>query len=327
MTASIEVSIEVMDLVTCSFRAMGTDVHLFVVDGHERDLHRARAEVARLESLWSRFRLDSEVSAITRGAGHPVAVSAETLDLVRRARRAWETTGGAFDPLLGADLVALGYDRSFDDIDRSGAGGPWCPPVATDRGNHGIRLDPRARTVTIPPGTALDLGGIAKGWTADRLVAVLLDRGAAGACANIGGDLAVGGRAPAAQGWAIGVQHEAAATPDRVLWVREGGVATSTLLRRTWRGPDGSHRHHLLHPDTGNPVGGTLVEATVVAPTATDAEVLTKLAFVAPDRLTAALAAAGAAAILTTGDRASTEAGDPARLLGGDPEGEGAHAR
>lgn len=291
--------VEVLDLASCELRAMGTDVQVLVVDGDDADLHWAHAEIERLEALWSRFQERSEVSRINQGAGTWVEVATETADLVRAAVDAWHATDGAFDPLLGSQVAALGYDRSFDQVDAAGAGATCPPPTPARRYADDLRVDGTRACVRIVPGRALDLGGIAKGWTADRIVAGLLRRGAAGACANLGGDVAVGGRAPQAEGWYIGVDHGGASTPWGTIAARNGGIATSTSRRRRWLGPGGDVRHHLLDPRRGTSVRGAIVDATAVAPSATRAEILTKAAFVAPEAVHTFLAS-GEALLLTT---------------------------
>jgi len=319
--------VQVLDLASCEFRGMGTAVHILVLEGVDDDLHWARHEVDRLESLWSRFRDDSEVSRINDRAGSWVSVSSETIDLLDAARLASITTAGAFDPLLGGELTRLGYDRTFDAIDVTGAGAPYCPlDRRPARRPVELEVDANRRTVRIPRHTALDLGGIAKGWTADRLVVGLLDRGAGGACANLGGDLSVGGSAPHPSGWAIDVVHAATTQPSRVLVLTAGGVATSTTLRRAWLGPGGEPRHHLLDPRTGMPCASGILEVTVVARSAAQAEVLSKVAFAAPDGFSQALTdGGGAAAIVTSGDGVMVALGNPTLLGDGSAE-EPAHA-
>jgi thiamine biosynthesis lipoprotein len=172
-----------------------------------------------------------------------------------------------------------------------------------------LEVDPARGCARVAPGRALDLGGIAKGWTADLLVAGMLRRGAAGACANLGGDVAVSGRAPHDGGWYVGVDHQAASAPHGVMAVRSGGVATSTTLRRRWQGPGGDPRHHLLDPRRGTSCRGSLVEVTTIAASAARAEVLTKVAFVAPEHLDLAIGP-GEAALLTTAGGATRRYGD-----------------
>ncbi|MGK2949866.1 MAG: FAD:protein FMN transferase [Acidimicrobiales bacterium] len=306
-------SVEVLDLAGCSFRAMGTDVEVLVLEGCDGDLHWARAEVERFEDLWSRFRPGSELERINAQPGRWASASSDTLELLEAAAAARRRTAGAFDPLLGDALARAGYDRSFEAVDRRRAG--LASAALGARRSTGAELDldvdRPGGAARIPVGTRLDLGGIAKGWTADRLVAGLLERGAHGACVNLGGDVAVGGRAPHPDGWSIEVGHQSAAPgPTRVAVLYHGGVATSTTLRRAWHGPEGDARHHLLDPRTGRSCAGSLVEATVVADSAAEAEVLTKVAFADPSRLGRLLESGGAGAVLTTGDGTTTEVGD-----------------
>lgn len=305
--------VEVLDLASCQLRAMGTDVHVLVLDGDDAALHWAHAEIERLEARWSRFRDGSDLTRINRAPGTWVEVAPETIDLLRAAGAAWEGTGGAFDPLLGSQIAALGYDRSFEQIDPSGAGCTCPPRLPVRRRPDDLEVDETAGCARVAPGRALDLGGLAKGWAADHVVAHLRAQGAAGACVNVGGDVAVAGRAPHDSGWYVEVDHQAARRPLGVLAVPDGGVATSTARRRRWHGPGGDARHHLLDPRRGTPCDGALVEVTAVAGSAARAEILTKVAFVAPDRLDAALGS-GEAALLTTSDGQTRSLGDADRL-------------
>ena len=95
------------------FRAMGSDCQVVVLGGGGDLLAAAEREVRRLEALWTRFSPDSETSRLNAAAGRALPVSAGTQMLMRRAIRAGRITGGRFDPLMGNDMVALGYDRTF----------------------------------------------------------------------------------------------------------------------------------------------------------------------------------------------------------------------
>src|SRR5262245_11409492 len=94
---------------------MGTDVHVVVCGGRERALlEHARARVLELEQRWSRFLPGSEISRLNRApVATPCLVSAETLHLVATAKRAWELTGGLYDPTVLPALRAAGYDDDF----------------------------------------------------------------------------------------------------------------------------------------------------------------------------------------------------------------------
>jgi thiamine biosynthesis lipoprotein len=138
------------------------------------------------------------------------------------------------------------------------------------------------RSVTLPPGVALDLGGIGKGFAADLVSAELLQDGATGACVNLGGDLRVRGTPPD-RAWIVAVEAEPGTTPERAplcVALADGAVATTSSRRRAWRRA-GRRQHHVIDPRTGRPVDAPPTSATVVAADAWQAEVLAKAAFVA----------------------------------------------
>lgn len=265
---------------------MGSDAHLVVVtDGGRADpdelLAAGWARIDDLEARWSRFRPDSEVSALNRHPGAPVVVSADTVTLVEHAVAAWELTGGRFDPTVGAAMAAHGYDRTLSELLRGSVPAGTTEPVPAP-GLAGTRLDPGLGTVTLARGVRFDPGGIGKGLAADLVARALLDAGAAGALVNLGGDLRAAGEPPGASGWVVGVDeplrpdHELA----RLALPHGGAVATTSRLRRRWRTLAGE-AHHLIDPATGRPADTDTVAVTVVADHAWRAEVLAKALFLA----------------------------------------------
>ena len=247
---------------------MGSDAHVLVV-GPTALADRARARIADLERRWSRFDQHSEVSALNRHAGSPVAVSAETVELVERALDAWRLTHGWYDPSVLGALERAGYDRTFDEIGTPTTGGTSA--LAADT----AAIEIVAGTVRLPRGTGFDPGGIGKGLAADIVVDELRAEGADGVCVNLGGDVRVDGAGPTGAAWTIGVEHPAARKAIARVGIARGAVATSTTLRRRWR-VGGEVRHHLIDPTTGRPSWTTLTFATVVAGHAWIAEVLAK---------------------------------------------------
>jgi FAD:protein FMN transferase len=261
-------------------RAMGTDAHVIVAGGSPRLLARAGARLDDLEARWSRFLPDSELSRVNDAAGRPVIVASVTFELITRAVEAWRLTGGRFDPTVLPALVAAGYDRSFETIERD-AREPSAPSAPAP-GCAELSLDPIVRSVTLPPGVALDLGGIGKGFAADLVSAELVEAGAAGACVNVGGDLRVRGTPPDGA-WIVEVEAEPGTTPEPAplcVALADGAVATTSSRRRAWRRA-GRRHHHVIDPTTGRPVDAPPISATVVAADAWQAEVLAKAAFVA----------------------------------------------
>lgn len=285
---------------------MGSAGHLLVTGGPEL-LTPARARLAELESLWSRFRTDSELSRLNASPGQWVSLSPPTVALVRRAVRAWEVTGGLFDPTVLPALESAGYTRSFEDLPRELLSGT-SPALAPAPGCGGIEIgDDRVR---LPPGVRLDLGGIGKGYAADLLAQELMAVGAEGVCVNLGGDVRTTGSAAGAGAWVVSVEDEARPGTDLAwLALADGAVATSTRLRRRWQ-RDGRELHHLIDPVSGAPTTNEVVTVTVVAGEAHWAEVLAKAALIAGLHAgTALLETHGVAGLLVTEDGAAHRAG------------------
>ena len=276
------------------FRAMGSDVHV-LVDGPPGLLQVARDRVEELERRWSRFRPDSEISRLNALAGSPMAVSPETLGLVGRALEGARVTGGRFDPTVLGDLLRAGYDRTFEELGHAGAAAGGSP---LRRGWARVVVDAAAASVTVPAGVGLDPGGIGKGYAADLVVEEVRAAGAAGVCANLGGDLRAEGRAPGAGSWVVGIEHPLRPGPVATVTLDRGAVATSSRVRRAW-GPAADRRHHLIDPATGAPADTGLAAVTVLAARGWQAEVLAKAAFLGGlDRGRALLTVAGADGLL-----------------------------
>jgi thiamine biosynthesis lipoprotein len=309
---------------------MGSTVHI-VVTGNpavlDGAIERAIDLIEHLESRWSRFRPDSDVSRLNATTdGRPVTVAPETLLLVERAVEAWRQTNGRFDPTVLRAIVTAGYDRDFDAI-TSGHPAPTAPGVPTaptatvdlppdlDAGCVGIVFDLDRRTIALPRGIGFDPGGLGKGLAADLVVSALRDeQGIDGALVNLGGDLRCSGQPPASgQGaWVVAapgdVDHRGRTRPDRVLRLADGGVATSTCLRRRWQTTSGS-AHHLIDPTTGRPAAKAASFVTVLAGTGCDAEILATAIAVDGGLEHSRHDIGGAAAIVTTADGAVQVAG------------------
>lgn len=341
-------------LVERRFRAMGSAVHLAVAPGAmpaaavDDLLDAAEARVETLEQRWSRFRADSELSGLNRGAGVPQRVSAETAAVLALALEGWARTAGRFDPTVLDALVGEGYDRSFEllttpaPLDGGGgivvgsAGRPTPEPVelvsprrtppAAVPGADRVDLDEASGVVMLPAGVQLDLGGIGKGRTADLVAAQLVADGAAGACVNLGGDVAVAGEGPDDGGWVIAVDDPFRRDVDLTLVLLSGGaVVTSSAARRRWVGPHGV-AHHLIDPSTGRPGDAGLVAVTVVAGSAAWGEILAKAAFLAgAEGGTRIVTDLGGEALLVTtaGDVVRTPGFGAFEMAGGDVAGGG----
>ncbi|HEX3975501.1 MAG TPA: FAD:protein FMN transferase [Solirubrobacteraceae bacterium] len=240
----------------------------------------ARRALLAWHRRFSRFTPDSELSRLNRDPAATVAVTPLMRRVIEAALTAARDTGGLVDVTLADEIELAGYDRHFDgegiDLRAALALAPPRAPAAPhpDERWRQITVDPRSGTVQRPPGLRLDVGGIAKGVFADELA--LLLEGFDAYVLDCAGDVRVGGRA----GLVRPVHIAGPFGTDRLLTfaLTSGAVATSGISRRSWIGGDGRPAHHLLDPCTGRPVFTGIVQASAVAPTAAQAEVLAKAA-------------------------------------------------
>lgn len=240
-------------LTSLSFEAMTTRVGFWLYSRQPlaaaAALEEARQFVHEAEQRLSRFLPESELSRLNAGAGNgPRRVSPLLLELVEAALALAKVSTGLVDPTVLPALVRAGY-------------GPGNSVGVIDY--QAVEVDREAQTISLPQATALDLGGVAKGWLADHIATTLGRWGSS--LVDIGGDLRARGSRP----WPVGVEDPL--QPGRILLdfdLVEGGVATSSIARRSW----GVDQHHLIDPRSGTPARTDLWQTSVFAPTATAAE-------------------------------------------------------
>ena len=243
----------------------GARCEILAVGANDDELSMAVAEVYAFEARLTRFRDTSELSLLNAAAGRRVAVSPLLEALLRAASWAHERSDGLVDAAVLPALRAAGYDATIEVVrGRTGTA------VAPAPGLRPVPALPDALEIgdgwaRVAPGCALDLGGVGKGWLADRIAERLED-----AAVNLGGDLRAVGGGPSGEGWRVGLCDGAG------LLVRDAGVATSGTAGRRWPGG-----HHLVDPRTGRPAATDAAALSVVSADALTAEVLAKGAAIA----------------------------------------------
>ncbi len=261
--------------------AFGSIALVAVTDASRLDRAVAAVErtVAEFDRACSRFREDSELSAVNASAGKPVPVGPVLLEAVTAALRAARLTDGDVDPTVGQALIALGYDRDFALLD--GGSGAAAPPLVAIPGWRTVDVDPVEHTIRVAPGVTLDLGATAKALAADRAAADAYAAAGCGALVSFGGDLAIAGPPPA-EGWRVRVtdDHRSGVdAPGQWIALSTGGLATSSTVARRWRTPTGT-AHHLVDPLTGRPAGGVWRTVSVTAASCLDANIASTAAIV-----------------------------------------------
>lgn len=255
------------------FEALGTSCSLFGVGVSPADLVRGEFWVRKLGARVTRFSEGSELASLNRAGGEWMEVSAEMEALLREALRAYDLSAGLVNVAVLPSMLAFGYTRPLvEGTTRATLEGVKPAPILPDV----LAVCPgRAR---LEPGCGLDLGGIAKGWMADRLAAQL----GPNALANLGGDLRATGPGPVGDGWPVGVA-------GKTLMLIDQGAATSSVRRRRW-----GDLHHLVDPRTGLPSRSGLEQVSVVAATGCEAEIVAKTALLLGPGLATAYCAAHA---------------------------------
>ncbi len=286
---------------TASWRALGSTARLVVTDPAALPAARAlvERELAAFELACSRFRDDSELSAVNAAAGMPVEVSRTFAHAVAVALRVARATDGLVDPTLGAALRRAGYDRDFELL--AGGVDGVIPRDEVARAEvsewRRVEVDELAGVVRVPAGVELDLGASAKALAADHAARAAHLQTGAGVLVALGGDVALAGDPPAG-GWAVRVRDDHRddrpeaddAGAGETIAIRAGGLATSGTTVRRWLTGD-ELRHHVLDPRTGRPAQTPWRTATVAAASCVDANAAATAALIrgadAPRWLTA----------------------------------------
>jgi FAD:protein FMN transferase len=232
------------------------------------------AEMHRIDAAMSHYKPDSEISRINaQAATEPVTVSPELFELLRTALRFSEMTAGAFDITYASVGYLYDYRRqlkpSEEQIRAALPGVSW---------RH-LELNPEKRSVRFQrPGMRIDLGGIGKGYAVDRGIVLLQSLGVQHAVVTAGGDTRIIGDR-LGKPWVVGIRHpdDKTKTVTRIPLV-DVAMSTSGDYERYFD-KGGVRFHHIINPRTGH--SASLVRsATILGPTATETDGLSKTAFV-----------------------------------------------
>jgi thiamine biosynthesis lipoprotein len=263
-------------------RLMGSRFSITVVgpssDWAQLRIDSAVAEIQRIEALISSWKPESETSLLNRQAGQaPVRVSKELFELIRRACKVSELTGGAFDLTFGGlDSQIWKFDGSLTQLPDSATAAQSIRLIDYQK----ILLNPEDHSVLLSEkGMRIGFGAIGKGYAAEQAKAVLQRMGVASGIVNAGGDLTAWGAQPNGQAWTIGI-----ADPNRSaaafswLEINDQAVVTSGNYEKyAWI--DGVKYSHIVDPRTGYPVAG-LQSVTIICSSAELADALATAVYV-----------------------------------------------
>ncbi len=275
-----------------AFRAMNTD---FLVAGvPAKAAEEVKALVDLAETRFSRFSPTSEISRLNQTNQTWTAATALTYDLLVDAAEAYHATGGLFNPFLAEKMRTIGYDQSFENltpakvaqginaqqtkVKRSDPGAAQKESIVDAPLPELLEFDFAAQRIKLAIGAEIDVGGIAKGWIAQRAANQLVASGVKQGLIDAGGDVILWGSEPAQGSWGVGVGHPLVGEHDIAdLWL-EGltAIATSSIVKRRWQRSGELPAHHILDPRTGSPACADLLQATVIGRDLVAAEQYTK---------------------------------------------------
>ena len=268
------------------FRAMNTSILLAAESRYPLQIFEvAQQYIEQSEARFTRFKETSELSALNRSAGEWFDVSPDMLDLLIKALACHYTTNGIFDPSILPDLKTAGYTQSFDLLRGQGVDPvPAQTPRIQRQPFSAIELDSLHGRVRLPAGMQIDLGGIAKGWIAEK-AARLIAKHYTACAVNAGGDMFLIGQPQGQNSWEVALEDPRDPIQDlMILQMEEGAVATSSIVKRSWQRGE-KKRHHLIDPRTGEPAETPWLSVTVFAPQAVQAETFAKSILIAgPDQ-------------------------------------------
>lgn len=229
----------------------------------------------KYDTMFSITNTDSELYKLNHANGQPFTVSSETANLIQEGIHYSELSGGAFD--LTIEPVSALWDFKADK--------PTVP--SSDAIAQAVshvdytKIDIQDNTVTLEdPEAGIDLGAIAKGYTADQVKTYLKKQGIKHAIINLGGNVDVIGTKPDGSKYNIGIQKPFDESGEAITSVqlKDQTVVTSGIYERYFK-KNGKLYHHILDPRTGYPCENNLYSVSIITDSSTKADALSTTCF------------------------------------------------
>ncbi|MGN0193615.1 MAG: FAD:protein FMN transferase [Pseudoramibacter sp.] len=253
----------------------------------EKGLDDSEKEIDRLDKMLSVGSSDSAVSKLNAAGGGTVNSNIDTL--LKKSLSVYKSTGGAFDITVYPLMKLWGFTEVYNEnneLDQNKRRDiPTSAQIAqnlTNVGSNRIQYDAASKTLTLPAGTQIDFGGIAKGYTSQRIVDIMKKDGVTAGNIELGGNVQVFGKKPDGSAWTIGLTdpNKTSRTMGVLTLTKGRAVVTSGGYERYITGKDGKRYHHILDPKTGYPAASDLKSVTIVCKDGTTADALSTAMFV-----------------------------------------------
>ncbi len=253
--------------------AMDTVMTLQAYGDHaETALDEAVSEIERLDALFSISSIDGDIARLN--ADKTLHASADTVALLQRAEDIAASTGGLFDITIAPLMDAWGFTSGSYQV-------PDAATIANLLANvDHTQVQLSGNNVTLPNNVTIDLGGIAKGFTSDRIMAIFSKCGVTSGVISLGGNVQTLGTKPDGSLWRVGIQDPADTSRLlATLEVANQAVITSGGYQRFFE-KNGVTYHHIIDPRTGYPADSDLTSVTIVSGDGTLADGLSTALFI-----------------------------------------------
>ncbi|MDD3795815.1 MAG: FAD:protein FMN transferase [Lachnospiraceae bacterium] len=255
---------------TCTKQLFAMDTYMsFTAYGSncEAAVDAAMDEVKRLDALLSTGSEDSEVSRINAAGGG--SVSNDTAAILSEANKIYESTGGLFDYTIYPLMRLWGFSTKTYHVPSEAELADALALVDAS----GVQFD--GKTLTLAEGQQIDFGGIAKGYTSNRVMEIYREYGITSGLVSLGGNVQTLNQKPDGTNWNIGIQDpkNSQGSTIAVVSVNNKAVVTSGGYERYFE-EDGKTYIHILDPRTGYPADQDLISVSIISENGTLADAL-----------------------------------------------------
>ena len=229
----------------------------FKVYGQPELQEQTRELISHVENLWSVTNKESEIYTLNHQG--QTDLSPETEDLLKKGLELCRRSDGALDLSIYPVVRTWGFTTGEYQVPED----ETLRRLAAAVDYQKISLDETAHTASLPQGTEIDLGSIAKGYTGDRLAALLKEAGVTSALLNLGGNVQTIGGKPDGSPWKVAIRDPFGDGNLGVAEIKDQAVVTSGGYERYFE-QDGKTYWHIMDPKTGYPADSEFVSVTVI---------------------------------------------------------------
>lgn len=240
----------------------------------ENGVNKAVDEINRLETVLSAEKQESDIYKLNEtGSG---TLSTDTKNIVSKALEINKTTNGAFDISIYPLMVKWGFTTQKYNVPSKNE----ISKLLKDVDSSKIIFDEKSGNIKLKENMKIDLGGIAKGYTSNRVMQIFKEHGVKSGLVSLGGNVQALGTKTDGTAWQIAIEN-----PDKssdyigVVSVKDKAVITSGGYERYFE-KNGKTYHHILDPETGYPAESGLKSVTIVSDDGTLADALSTSLFV-----------------------------------------------